>query len=88
MYVATYVHNIYYTYVYTMSCFITGIPRMVPHVTVDNSTKGRNLTTITLSWGEPFNNFDPIVNYTVSCLGDVTCPPNSLQPQEVILSLT
>ena len=29
-----------------------------------------------LSWGEPFNNFDPIVNYTVSCSGDVTCPPN------------
>ena len=32
--------------------------------------------TLTLSWGEPFNNFDPIVNYTVSCSGDVTCPPN------------
>ena len=29
-----------------------------------------------LSWGEPFNNLDPIVNYTVSCSGDVTCPPN------------
>ena len=32
--------------------------------------------TLTLSWGEPFNNFDPIVNYTVSCSGDVTCPPD------------
>ena len=32
--------------------------------------------TLTLSWGEPFNNLDPIVNYTVSCSGDVTCPPN------------
>ena len=32
--------------------------------------------TLTLSWGEPFNNFEPIVNYTVSCSGDVTCPPN------------
>ena len=31
---------------------------------------------LTLSWGEPFNNLDPIVNYTVSCSGDVTCPPN------------
>ena len=32
--------------------------------------------TVTLSWGEPFNNLDPIVNYTVSCSSDVTCPPN------------
>ena len=32
--------------------------------------------TLTLSWGEPFNNLDPIVNYTVSCSGSVTCPPN------------
>ena len=32
--------------------------------------------TLTLSWREPFNNLDPIVNYTVSCSGDVTCPPN------------
>ena len=31
---------------------------------------------LTLSWGEPFNNLDPIVNYTVSCSGDVTCPSN------------
>ena len=46
----------------------TGIPRMVPGVTIDGS--------LTLSWGEPFNNFDPIVNYTVSCSGNVTCPPN------------
>ena len=29
-----------------------------------------------MSWEEPFNNFDPIVNYTVLCSGDVTCPPN------------
>ena len=48
---------------------------MVPNVTVNNSTNGNSLT-ITLSWGEPFNNLDPIVSYTVSCSGDVTCPPN------------
>ena len=51
---------------------------MVPNVTVDDNTiniNGSNVT-LTLSWGEPFNNFDPIVNYTVSCSGDVTCPPN------------
>ena len=40
-------------------------------ITLDGSN-----VTLTLSWGEPFNNFDPIVNYTVSCSGDVTCPPN------------
>ena len=35
---------------------------------------------LTLSWGEPFNNFDPILNYTVSCSGDVTCPPDYITP--------
>ena len=53
-------------------------PTMVPNVTVDDNTiniNGNNVT-LTLSWREPFNNFDPIVNYTVSCSGDVTCPPN------------
>ena len=35
-----------------------------------------NTAILTLSWGEPFNNFDPIVNYTVSCSGDFTCPPS------------
>ena len=51
---------------------------MVPNVAIDNNTiniNGNNVT-LTLSWGEPFNNLDPIVNYTVSCSGDVTCPPN------------
>ena len=58
-----------------MNCFITGVPAMIPDVTVDGGTNG-NIVTLTLSWGEPFNNLDPIVNYTVSCSGDVTCPPN------------
>ena len=52
---------------------------MVPGVTVNNSTINiinGNIVTLILSWGEPFNNLDPIVNYTVSCSGDVTCPPN------------
>ena len=51
---------------------------MVPDVTVDDSTFNinGNIVTLTLSWGEPFNNLDPIVNYTVSCSGDVTCPLN------------
>ena len=49
---------------------------MVPNVTVDDNTisiNGNNVT-LTLSWGELFNNFDPIVNYTVSCSNIVTCP--------------
>ena len=51
---------------------------MVPVVTVDDNTINinGNIVTLTLIWGEPFNNFDPIVNYTVSCSGDDTCPPN------------
>ena len=51
---------------------------MVHDVRLDNNSiniNGNNVT-ITLSWGEPFNNLDPIVNYTVLCSGDVTCPPN------------
>ena len=57
---------------------ITGAPTMVPGVTVDDDTINinGNYVTLTLSWGEPFNNLDPIVNYTVSCSGDDTCPPN------------
>ena len=41
-----------------------------------STTLEGNMYNLTLSWGEPFNNFDPIMNYTVSCSGDVTCPPN------------
>ena len=52
---------------------------MVSDVTFDDNTiniNGNNVS-LTLSWGEPFNNLDPIVNYTVSCSGDnATCPPN------------
>ena len=59
-------------------CFILGAPNAVPDVTVvnDSITLDGNNVSLTLSWGEPFNNFDPIVNYTVRCLGDVTCPPD------------
>ena len=51
---------------------------MVPDVAVNNNTININVNnvTLTLSWGEPFNNRYPIVNYIVSCSGDVKCPPN------------
>ena len=54
------------------------VPPVVPSVAIDRNTiniNGNNVT-LTLSWGEPFNDLDPIVNYTVSCSGDVTCPLN------------
>ena len=52
---------------------ITGVPAMVPNVTGVINTYGSNVT-LTLSWGEPFSNLDPIVNYTVLCSSNVTCP--------------
>ena len=57
---------------------LSGIPARVLGVTVDDNTINinGNSVTLTLSWRESFNNLDPIVNYTVSCSGDVTCPPN------------
>ena len=60
-----------------MYIIIIGVPERVPggEVTNVNNVNGDNVT-LTLSWGEPFNNLDFIVNYTVSCSGDVTCPPN------------
>ena len=51
---------------------------MVPNVTVDDNviySNGSNVT-LTLIWGEPFNNLDPIVNYIVSYSSNVTCPRN------------
>ena len=55
-----------------------GAPAMVPNITVNYNTinVSPNSIILTLSWGEPFNSLDPIVNYTVSCSGDVTCPSN------------
>ena len=52
---------------------------MVPGVTVDVSTINinGNIVRLKLNWGEPFNNFDPILSYTISCSGDVTCPPRA-----------
>ena len=49
---------------------------MVSDITVDTINVNGNTITLTLSWGEPFNHLDPIMHYTVSCSGDVTCPPN------------
>ena len=63
----------------TVCIIYTAAPKQVPEFMVmDNVTvSDDDIVTLTLSWGEPFNNFDPIVNYIVSCSGDnITCPPN------------
>ena len=63
---------------------------MVPSVMIDESSVNTdgNYVTLTLRWEEPFNNFDSIVNYTVSCSGDVTCPPNFTTTDNITRSYT
>ena len=60
--------------------FVSGIPQRVHNITAAAMINTINITgkaiTVSLSWGEPFNNLDPIANYTVSCSGDVKCSPN------------
>ena len=77
---------------YTGVCSVSlevAVPAMVPGVTVDDTINinGKNFT-LTLSWGEPFNNLDPIVNYTVSCSCDVACPPNFTTTDNTTRSFT
>ena len=50
---------------------VTGVMVITNSITINDDT-----VTLTLSWGEPFNNFDPIMDYTVSCSGDISCPPD------------
>ena len=64
-----------YSNLYFSMYIHAGVPRIVPGVIVSIKT-GKATVYLTLSWREPFNNLDPIVNYTVSCSSDVTCPPN------------
>ena len=74
-YVHMYIVMYYNTYYYEL--FYTDVPEKVPNVIVDDiNISNESSVTLTLSWEEPFNNLDPIVNYTVSCSGDVMCPPN------------
>ena len=60
---------------------------MVDNITVAVNINGKNVSHI-LSWGEPFNNYDPIVNYTVSCSGDDKCPPSFTTTDSSIRSYT
>ena len=54
------------------------MPNEVSNVRVDpdNIILDGNNVTLTLIWGEPFNNFDPIINYIVSCSDNTECPDN------------
>ena len=53
---------------YYSELFVAGFPpRIVPDVTFVITEIKNSFIAITLSWGEPNNNFDPILNYTVSC---------------------
>ena len=45
-------------------------------ITSDSVTLENDNVTLTLCWGEPFNNFDPVISYTVKCSGDISCPPD------------
>ena len=55
----------------------TGAPCIVDNVTIDLDTVNvnNNNVSFTLNWDEPFANFDPIVNYTITInCTDAQCP--------------
>lgn len=64
-------------------CYLPiAVPDQVPGFTgmADSMTLEGNMLNLTLSWGEPFNNFDPIISYTVTCSGDDRCPEDHTTP--------
>ena len=65
-------------YVYMYVLISTGAPAMITNVIIDLATVNidDDNVSFTLSWNEPFANFDPIVNYTVTinCTDNATCP--------------
>ena len=55
----------------------TVAPAMISNVIIDlDSVNIDDNVSFTLSWNEPFANFDPIVNYTVTinCTDNAICP--------------
>ena len=54
-------------------CLISDVPGVVPIVKNETIITGYNVTLI-VTWEAPFSNFDPIVNYTVSCSNSARCP--------------
>ena len=63
---------------------------MVPVVSVDTDaiTVIGNGISLTVIWGEPFNNFDPITSYTVSCTSAIGCPADFTTTDNATMSHT
>ena len=62
-------------YVYTH--LYTGHPAMVGNIMIDINTVSidNNNVSFMLNWDEPFDNFDPMVNYTITInCNDASCP--------------
>ncbi|XP_065912117.1 uncharacterized protein [Dysidea avara] len=69
--------------------YVAGVPDMVPGfglfsnmIVVDMTKRVRNFT---LSWDKPFDNFDPILNYTIitSCSDNTVCPVTHVTGSDV-----
>ena len=57
--------------------FTQGHPIMIGNIMIDLTTVNidNNNVRFTLNWDEPFDNFDPIVNYTITInCSDASCP--------------
>ena len=68
--------------------YYTAVPDQVPTPVIDAATLTNDMVNITLSWGKPFNNFDPIISYTVMCSGDDQCPPDITTMDDMTRSYT
>ena len=67
----------YVCVLYVHLCKYTGAPDIVGNVMIDLDTVDvdNNDVGFTLNWDEPFANFDPIVNYTITInCTDAQCP--------------
>ena len=76
-------------YLHTVHCtlIITDVPRVVPNVSFEANITGDTVTII-LTWKAPFNNFYPIMNYTVSCSNSPRCPETFTITDNTIRSYT
>ena len=67
----------YYPCIYKYALVSIGAPAMVSNVMIDiySIITNNNNVSFTLNWDEPFANFDPIVNYTITInCSDASCP--------------
>ena len=71
------------TFVFIIS---TAAPANITNVVIDLDSVivDAGNVSFTLSWNEPFTNFDPIVNYTVT----IKCTDNATCPAEFIVTTT